>query len=108
MRRQRKCLVQRAIPNYGLPITFSNEWQMKIARDRLFARRMSARILVKQESPSLIPISTEKVPCGQDAITVAGAWWDVVTTPKIRCPKIICILQRRMERLLSAKWKSLM
>src|SRR6266545_623226 len=70
MRRQRECSAWHVIPNFGKPITSSNKWQMKSIWDRRSVRPMSARILAKQESRSLIPILAEKVLRERDAITV--------------------------------------
>src|SRR5687767_8071394 len=99
MRRQRKCLVWHAIPNCGKPIKFSGRWLKNDVWDKPFARRMSVRILARLESLSLIHSLVGRDPTVQDVPIAAGAWWDVVTMPRIHCQRIIYILQKsRVQR----------
>src|SRR5215510_14220872 len=54
MRPPRKCLVCRAIPNYGKRIMFSGKLLKSVVWETPFVQQMSVRISVKQDSLSLI------------------------------------------------------
>src|SRR5687768_7933027 len=81
-RLQRRCWARGAIQDFGKLIGYSNRWQTKFPWDIHFAQQTSVLISEKRVSRYRIPTSAAKVRLGRAAITVAGAWWDVVTTPR--------------------------
>jgi len=95
-KRRRKCWAWPATPNCGKLTKSSNRLPKSAAWVTPSAQQTSVPISARRESPSPTRISMAKVLTVQGVFTAAAVWWDVVTTPRIHCRKIICTSQKRM------------